>query len=54
MGHDSEVYFWIAISSLPGYQQFCPLDEIFPSLEKRVSFEEWPCECGAGAPARVS
>ena len=34
MGHGREVYFWIAISPLPGYPQFLPLDKIFLSLKK--------------------
>jgi hypothetical protein len=34
MGHGREVYFQIAISSLPGYQQFLPLDKIFQLREK--------------------
>jgi hypothetical protein len=42
MGHGREVYFWIAISSLPGYQQFLPLDKIFVSLEKYAVFENAP------------
>jgi len=36
MGHDSEIYFWIAISSLPGYQQFFLLTR-FPQLREKVS-----------------
>jgi hypothetical protein len=34
MGHGREVYYWNAISGLPGYQQFLPLDKIFQLTEK--------------------
>jgi hypothetical protein len=36
MGYGRELYFWIAISSLPGYQQFLPLDKVSPGLEKQA------------------
>ena len=41
MGHDSELYFRIAISPLPGNLQFLPLDKIFVSLEKKSRLQVW-------------
>jgi hypothetical protein len=54
MGHESKVYFWIAISRLPGNPQFYPLDKILLSLVKQPLLGKCGrCRCGAGAPARV-
>ena len=50
MGHDREVYFWIAISPLPGNPQFLPLDKIFVCLEKYAVFESVPLQVWRGRP----
>jgi hypothetical protein len=46
MGHGRGIYFWIAISPLPGNPQFLPLDKIFPSLKKYAFLRMCRCKCG--------